>query len=161
MALCDFDVFTPYVSTAEQLVSVGIALGVVVTGKAVWAPRIPWLPHYSTRIFGVVAGIGLAYLYIESRSVIDAPRFAAWAWTLVAIGVIGACVYLGLRLLLCFKCRDDPTQYVKGLRLNQSARRVLAGERQGLPQQYSGIPEPGPVNDEEFFCGSGKNKNFI
>jgi outer membrane protein OmpA-like peptidoglycan-associated protein len=152
----------PYISVAGQIAAAGLALVSIVVGKGAWAPpKTLGLSNYANRIVGLVSGVGLIVLYVQNRSVLDAPQFARVAAWLVIGGLIGGAVYLLLRVLLCFKCTDDPTTYVKGLRLKEPARRVLAGQREGLPDQYAKIPEPGPANDTDFFCGSGKDHTFV
>lgn len=76
MNLGDLGEFKPTVELAGQIVSAGIALGAIVTGKKfIWAPKADGLPHYAARVFGVVNGIGLAYLWTAARNCLT-PRIS-------------------------------------------------------------------------------------
>ncbi len=162
MNLGDLGEFKPTVELAGQIVSAGIALGAIVTGKKfIWAPKADGLPHYAARVFGVVNGIGLAYLWHRSQELLDAPDFTASALYLLAAGVIGAVIYLVCWTGLTIRCQGDSKQYAGGLWLRREARRVLQGKLDGLPDQYALIHPPLPVNAAEFFCKSGKDPDFI
>ena len=162
MNLGDLGEFKPTVELAGQIVSAGIALGAVVTGKKfLWAPKADGLPQYAASIFGVVNGIGLAYLWHRGKELLDAPDFSTLALYLLGLGVIGAVIYLICWSGLTIRCDADPKQYVGGLWLRWQARRVLKGRLDGLPDQYGKIQPPLPVNAAEFFCKSGKDPDFI
>jgi outer membrane protein OmpA-like peptidoglycan-associated protein len=162
MDLGDLGEFKPTIELAGQIVSAGIALGALVTGKKfLWAPKADGLPKYAARIFGVVNGIGLAYLVHRGKELLDAPDFETWALYLLGAGVIGAIVYLLCWTGLTIRCEGDPEQYFGGLWLRREARRVLKGSLDGLPEQYAKMQPPLPVSRAEFFCKSGKDPDFI
>jgi outer membrane protein OmpA-like peptidoglycan-associated protein len=154
--------FGPIVELTGQIVSAGIALGAFVTGKKFpWAPKADGLPQYSARIFGVVNGIGLAYLWHRSKELLDAPDFSTWALYLLGLGVFGAVSYLICSSGLTISCEADAKQYVGGLWLRWESRRVLKGRLDGLPEKYAKIHQPGPASAAEYFCKSGKDPDFI
>ncbi len=161
MDLGDLGNLKPYVELAGQIVTGGMALGAAVTGKFPWAPTTKGLPEFAARVFGIASGVGLAYLIVRNRSVIDAPDFLQWAICLCIAGVAGAVLYYLMRLLLVFDCPGDSEEYVAGFCLQPAARSVLKGQLAGLPEQYAKTQPPLPVEPREFFCRSGKDPRFI
>lgn len=162
MDLGDLGQFKPTVELAGQIVSAGIALGAAVTGKKfLWAPKTDGLPGYAARIFGIIAGVGLAYLWHRSRDVIDVPNFSQLSLYFGVAGLAGAAIYLVCWYGLIIRCYCDPKQYVGGLWLKWQARRVLKGRLEGLPQEYAEIVPPLPVHASEYFCTSNKDPYFI
>jgi len=154
--------FRPTVELAGQIVSAGIALGAIITGKKfLWAPKSDGLPQYAPQIFGVVNGVGLAYLWHRSKDLLDAPDFSTLALYLLGLGVIGAVIYLICWSGLTIRCQADPKQYVGGLWLRREARRVLDDRLDGLPEQYAKVQRPLPVNAAEMFCKSNKNADYV
>lgn len=151
-----------YIELGGMAVSGAIALGTFVAGKRPkWAPKADGLPHYAARIFAVVNGVGLFYLWHRNKGLLDAPDFSTLALYLLVVGVIGAGIYLICWSGLTIRCESDPKQYVGGLWLRWQARRVLKGRLDGLPEQYANIHSPLPVTAADFFCKSGKAPDFI
>ena len=162
MDLGDSGEFKPIVELAGQIVSAGIALGAIVTGKKfLWAPKADGLPQYAGQIFGVVNGIGLVYLWHRSKELLDAPDFWTLALCLLGLGMVGAGIYLICWRALTIRCVEDPKEYVGGLWLKREARSVLENRLDDLPEQYTKIQRPLPVNAAEYFCRSGKDRDFI
>jgi len=150
----------PIVTGVGQIVAAAISLFLIIAGRGFFAPVTPGLSHYAVRVCGAVSGVGVVALYILSRR--GTPWiFTVYAIYLIAAALIGAVVYLFLRRVLCFRCELDKTLYVRGLVLNQHAKRVLNNDLTGLPPQYDLHGDPPPTSTREYFCRSGKDPEFI
>jgi outer membrane protein OmpA-like peptidoglycan-associated protein len=152
----EYGPFELVVRYAGFAVAAGHALVGLVLGKGVSAPS-----PFATRVSGLLSGIALAILYVQSQAILDAPRFGWIATGCLVLGAIGAVIYYRDREKYCFTCPDDPQIYVDGQRLKAPAQSVLDGQLTGLPPQYANIPPPPPADSREFFCDSGKDPNFI
>lgn len=150
----------PMVTGTGQIITAAVSIFLIFTGKGFWAPNTPGLRAYAARIAGVIAGVGLVVLYVWSKNV-PGPNFTLYAIYLVAIGLVGALIYLFLRLTLCFHCECDKALYVRGFALNASAKRVLIGDLDNLPPQYDLHGQPPPKNTKEYFCKSGKDPEHV
>jgi hypothetical protein len=157
----DFGALAPIVFVSGQIMAAAIALFAVVSGRSFWAPAIPGLPQYAIRVFGVITGIGVVIFYKMSRNGTSADVFGTAALWAGAIGVVGALVYLFSRQTLSFTCKGDPTLYVLGLKLKWPAKAVLSGTFDNLPPQYASAKHSPPTSQQEYFCKSGKDADFI
>jgi outer membrane protein OmpA-like peptidoglycan-associated protein len=157
-----FGPLAPVVTGAGQILAAGVAIFALIAGKSFWAPPTPDLSNYAVRFCGLVAAIGIVALYVWSKNGGSAWNFIAVAFIAIAVGIIGAIVYLFLRLLLCFHCEGDAALYARGVWLNKFAKKVLNNDLTGLPPQYQlkngQVP---PTDAYEYFCKSGKIIGFV
>lgn len=159
--MVDFGVLSPIIIVAGQIMAAAIALFAMVSGRSMWAPAIPGLPRYAIRVFGVVVGIGIVFLFLLNRRGVTAETFGTVALWLAGIGAAGALFYLFARLTLCFTCEGDDTLFVLGLKLKENAKKVLAHDFKGLPPQYAIAKKSPPSSQQEYFCKSGKSPDFL
>jgi outer membrane protein OmpA-like peptidoglycan-associated protein len=155
----DYGVLKEAVTVAGQVVSGGVAMIAVVTGKSAWAPAIAGLENFYNRIFGVLVGVGMVGLYIVSTYQVSASAFAITAFVAAVLGVFGAARYLRLYSDLCFRCPHDDNLYIKGWQLKTLALAVLGGNI-NLPKPYGPLAAP-PTSAVEYFCNSGKDPDMI
>jgi outer membrane protein OmpA-like peptidoglycan-associated protein len=150
----------PVVTGAGQIVAASILIFIFITGRGFFAPPTPTLRNYPTRVSSVVAGVFVAGLYVMTRGT---PRFDVLTVAIISVaaGLGFAIIYLFLYLALSFRCPGAPTVYVRGLALVPAAKQVLKGQFGGLPSQYAPPGMPRPANAKDYFCGSGKDPEFI
>ena len=146
---------------AGQLVSFGGSLIMLAFGKAFWVPEVVGDRKIVIRLFGILSAVGIAFLYVQSQVVIDAPRFSFLSLILGVVGCIAGFLFIWERLGLCFRCDDDDNIYIKGLILNREAKKLLAGDREGLSKERADIGEETPNNPVQYFCDSSKDPKFI
>ena len=159
----------PLVTGISWVVTGGLAAFMFVLGKSFGAPPpilgFPGFSTYAARIFGTAAGVGLVILYVWSKSGATALSFTIIAMWSIVIGFTGLIVYLILYSALFFRCEQDPDLYIKGLRLQPEAKRVLnkKDDLAGLDKERAKVFEDGarPKSAGNYFCRSGKDFDFI
>jgi outer membrane protein OmpA-like peptidoglycan-associated protein len=163
----------PIVTGVGWLMSASFAIFTIIVGRG-GAPPISDFSSSVVRIFGAVAGVGVVALLVWRNNGGTALEFTVVAIYSVVIGLTGSFVYLFLRYALCFRCEQDATLYVKGLRLDPHAKRVLSlyalrpADRQKvlaeLPREraetFRRNVDP-PANATDYFCNSEKEVEFI
>jgi hypothetical protein len=156
-----FGPLAPTVVSIGQIVAAGVAAFAAISGRSFWSPVIPGLKNYAVRIFGTIAGLGVALLYVSSNHRPTTINYSLFSIVSISIGFMGALAYLFLRIWLCFQCDEDKAWYARGLKLRSEAEQVLSGDLTGLPAPYAGIIPPLPTTETQFFCRSGKHPDFI
>jgi outer membrane protein OmpA-like peptidoglycan-associated protein len=148
------------VTTATQIFAAVLALLLVGAGRRLWAPPGDALSDFAPRIAGLVAVVGVVFLFIANRdaeSTVSFLRVAIWA---AAILVVSAIAYFVCHQFLTFRCEEDKTVYVRGFRVQRDARRVLDND-QGpppLPKVRTITGEERPIDACDYFCKADRSK---
>lgn len=107
------------------------------------------------------SGIVLAMLYIANARDAAGPDLVPWALAALAAGIAGLLFYLFVRSSLTYRCAGEKQAYLGGFRYLEDARKVLAGEFAGLPDERQIKVGQPPKTARDYLCTSGKDPFWI
>ena len=109
----------------------------------------------------IASGVLLALLYIANARGAAGPDLVPWALAALAAGIAGLLFYLLVRSSLTYRCAGDKQSYLGGFRYLEDARKVLAGDFAGLPEERQIKVGQPPKTARDYLCTSGKDPLWI
>ncbi|WP_188578274.1 OmpA family protein [Azorhizobium oxalatiphilum] len=150
-----FGPFAGMVTVAGQILAAVLALLLIGAGRRLWAPPGHGLQDFAPRIAGLLALVGVVILYAASRGGDTTLSFLQVAIWTAAILLVSAIVYVVAYQLLTLQCPGEAKTYVRGLRLQRDAWRVLINDKgpPPLPLERTFSDEDRPSDARNYFCG--------
>lgn len=146
------------VVTAAQIFAAIIALLMIGAGRGFWAPPMPDLKNFPARMAGMLGLVAVLILYVASRDPASPVSFLQVAICAAAGLLVLGLIYMVAYLALTFSCEDDKTRYIRGLRLDPEARRVIRNEEGPLCPTRQLFDAERPRNGRDYFCRSDRDQ---
>ncbi|PVM86786.1 hypothetical protein DDF62_17170 [Caulobacter radicis] len=158
-ALQSFGPHADVVIIAVELVATVFAIWCAVAGRGPWAPPLVGPRQFSIRLAGAVSLFAVAALHVVGQD----PNPTVSFLTLAAAGALAVLVF-GLAYgaaysWLTFRCEGDRRVYLRGFKVCDEAKRVLANPQDPSLPPHRRIPVGGGPTDElDYFSKSNRDR---